>query len=349
MIILYAHSQAVHAQEGTLGIGAMRLENDQYSVPIVLNGGVDQVAALNFRLEYDPAVFRPVAAQSGSAAALADKVVTANSPTPGSYVVVMMGLNQSTVSQGEVARVIMERVGQPESGQSELVIQEPTLATPEGTELPSRGMSRTIDFKEAQEEPDTEEPEEVAEGEPEENAPEQDAEDKTGDPDTSPEETALPQGTFREGSGPRQPLRMAENASPEAPRKKTDGEGATVQARTANSPGEDLAQRVEELDRLRQGLEMPAEPVLNADASSSQPAGEKNSELGGGATGEMKVAALPSNGMRTFTQQSAEGISAATASPADDSGSFRYLLAAILVIVGLACGISVIVKSRRSR
>ncbi|MBI3118445.1 MAG: hypothetical protein HYZ00_07150, partial [Candidatus Hydrogenedentes bacterium] len=166
------------AQGGTLRIGSMTRENGNYVVPIVLSGAEDQVSALDFRLTYDPAVFQPVAAESGPAAAQANKVVTANSPAPGDYMVVMMGLNQTTVPQGEVAKIIMQQVSNPDGGQSELVIRDPTLATAGGVEIPSRGMSRTVDFADTQ--PEKPEPEDPAPTEetPEEEVP---AEESAGD------------------------------------------------------------------------------------------------------------------------------------------------------------------------
>jgi len=130
---------------GTLSIGAPIVENNQYTIPIVLGGtGEAGVAALDFRLAYDPAVFSPVAAMPGPAALGANKAVSANVAGPGDYKVVMMGFNQATVGSGEIARIVMERIGDPAPGGSRVAITEPTLATAGAVELPVQGSARTL-------------------------------------------------------------------------------------------------------------------------------------------------------------------------------------------------------------
>ncbi|HOH50810.1 MAG TPA: cohesin domain-containing protein, partial [Candidatus Hydrogenedentes bacterium] len=64
-------------------------------MPLLLSGGENQVAALDFHLVFDPAVFEPVAVEPGPAALRADKMVTANAAEPGRYIVVVLGLNQT--------------------------------------------------------------------------------------------------------------------------------------------------------------------------------------------------------------------------------------------------------------
>ena len=53
------------AQAGTLHVGAPTIDGHDYSFPILLSGDVEQVAALDFRLHYDPEVFEPVSAATG--------------------------------------------------------------------------------------------------------------------------------------------------------------------------------------------------------------------------------------------------------------------------------------------
>ncbi len=155
---------------GLLDIGQPTVEDSRYTVPIVLRDGGGEVAALNFRLRYDPALFQPLGAASGPAALAANKMVTANMPTPGEYIVVMMGLNQSTLEGGEVARITLERIAETAyTDKTELSVSEPTLATWEGIELPVRGGSRRIAFGSPPEEEDKETAEE-GEG-PDEQAP----------------------------------------------------------------------------------------------------------------------------------------------------------------------------------
>lgn len=134
------------AYAGVLNVGNPTVEDNLYTVPILLNSGPDSVAALDFRLQYDPAVFRPVSAMAGLAAQQANKIVTANMPVEGEYIVVMMGLNQTTLETGEVARVFFERLTSPDAGQSRIEIIEPTLATLEGTEIPVSANGLTVRF-----------------------------------------------------------------------------------------------------------------------------------------------------------------------------------------------------------
>ena len=145
------------AYAGVLNVGNPTVEDNLYTVPIVLNNGTDGVAALDFRLQYDPAVFRPVSAMAGLAAQQANKIVTANMPAEGEYIVVMMGLNQTTLETGEVARVFFERLASPEAGQSRIEIIEPTLATLEGTEIPVSANGLTVRFAGRDRENDSEE------------------------------------------------------------------------------------------------------------------------------------------------------------------------------------------------
>ncbi len=127
------------AYAGTLTPGKPTVESDRYEVPIYLNGAGNQVAALDFALVYDPAIFRPVSISPGGAAEAAGKLVTANAPEPGKYIVVMMGFNQTSVANGEVARVVLERVGASAKGETTLSVKDPSLSTADGAELPVQG------------------------------------------------------------------------------------------------------------------------------------------------------------------------------------------------------------------
>ena len=124
--------------------GKPRVESDRYEVPIYLNGAGNDVAALDFSLAYDPAVFQPVGISPGAAASAAGKLVTANLPEPGKYIVVMMGFNQTPVANGEVARIVLERVGTAPQGETRLTVKDPTLSTREGVELPAEGGDAAV-------------------------------------------------------------------------------------------------------------------------------------------------------------------------------------------------------------
>lgn len=134
------------APAGTLSLGTPVVQNNQYTFPVNLQGSGEGVAALDFRLAYDPAVFSPVSAQTGTSAATAQKQVSSNVAAPGEFIVVMMGFNQNVVAPGTVVEVVLEKIGEPANGQSELVIAEPTMATHEGVEIDSSGQARMVRF-----------------------------------------------------------------------------------------------------------------------------------------------------------------------------------------------------------
>jgi hypothetical protein len=126
---------------GTLRIGIPKVEGDQITIPVVLGGQVGNgVAALDFRLNYNPEVLQPLSASAGAAASSADKRVMANVNTPGEYIVVMMGMNQTTCTSGEVVDVVMRRVGHAQEAEWSLGISEPTLSSMDGTVIESAAL-----------------------------------------------------------------------------------------------------------------------------------------------------------------------------------------------------------------
>lgn len=142
-LFLFACTIAGTAQAGSIQLGAPTVESGVYELPITLSGGNGQVSAMDFRIQYDPAVFRPVTVAAGPMALQANKQVIGNGPTPGEYVVIMHGINQNTVGNGDVATVRFERIDGGE-GASRLDIVEPTLAGIDGDELPVSSSGRTV-------------------------------------------------------------------------------------------------------------------------------------------------------------------------------------------------------------
>jgi hypothetical protein len=112
------------------------------------------VAALDFRLRYDPAVFEPAGTAMGVSAAEAGKQVAANTPYPGEHIVVIMGLNQSVMAAGEVARVAMRNIDVPESGETALDIIDPAMSDPNGVEVAARGEGLIVPLGDAPETPE---------------------------------------------------------------------------------------------------------------------------------------------------------------------------------------------------
>lgn len=133
------------AEAGTLRIGQPTLHGDQVSVPVVLEGNVaGGVAALSFQLNYDPAAVEPVQARPGAAAQSAGKEVMTNVPDPGTYMVVMAGLNSDTMHSGDVTHIVFQRRGDYNS--TNISITGTTFASLQGDEIPSRGSTGSILF-----------------------------------------------------------------------------------------------------------------------------------------------------------------------------------------------------------
>ncbi|HOV74497.1 MAG TPA: cohesin domain-containing protein [Candidatus Hydrogenedentes bacterium] len=157
--------------QGVLQIGEPTVESNQVTIPVYLGGNVGAgVAAADFRITYDPQVLRPVSAIAGSAAADADKRVMANEAASGEYVVVMMGMNQTALTSGEIARVVMERTPNAGPGQWKLGLSRPTLSTTDGGIIESAVAPYTP----------TGQPDET--DEPAETAPDKTDAEKTSDP-----------------------------------------------------------------------------------------------------------------------------------------------------------------------
>ncbi|MBX7257562.1 MAG: hypothetical protein K1Y02_14475 [Candidatus Hydrogenedentes bacterium] len=132
---------------GTVQVGTPVINGSDVTVPVVLQGDVGAgVAAMDFRLSYDPSVLQAVGFVAGTAAADARKTVQANVVAPGECVVVLFGMNQSVIQSGEVVTVAMKKVGEANAGQSQITINQTTMASFQGQEIASEGSVGTIDF-----------------------------------------------------------------------------------------------------------------------------------------------------------------------------------------------------------
>jgi hypothetical protein len=139
MTILPAWSQ------GVLNIGTPAVDGNNVTVPVYLEGNIDDgVAALDFTLRYDPSVLAPNGVRAGDAALAADKGVQYNMTSPGNYVVMMFGLNQSTMDAGKVADVSFRRVNVAAGAETNLSIDGTTLASLAGQTIASQGSSATF-------------------------------------------------------------------------------------------------------------------------------------------------------------------------------------------------------------
>ena len=193
-VLLFVSASSV---AGTLRIGQPVVQGDQVTIPVLLEGDVaGGVAALSFQLNYDPSALEPRQASPGAAAQSAGKDVMTNVKEPGTYMVVMAGLNNGTLASGEVTNIVLERRGDDAS--TNISITGATFASLQGDEIPSRGSTGNISFEQAEED-DTESDEEQAPSE-EEQAPDQgDAEGENKGPEpvpvTAPEAEPAPRRT----------------------------------------------------------------------------------------------------------------------------------------------------------
>lgn len=151
---------AIQAMAGTLSLGKPTVESDRYVFPVMYRGEAGEVAALDFRIDFDPAVFQPMSAEAGAAALAAGKQVSANAVEPGQLVVLMMGANRNTVAEGPIAYVAMRQIADPEDGVTRLTVSDTTFATSEGVEVPSRGSTRAVRMGETDNAESAPEPEE---------------------------------------------------------------------------------------------------------------------------------------------------------------------------------------------
>ncbi|MFP4172338.1 MAG: cohesin domain-containing protein [Candidatus Hydrogenedentota bacterium] len=242
------------AAAGTLRVGSPSFQGSDVTVPILLEGSADQgVSALDFRLNYDPEVFQPVSASTGAAASDANKQVQANSTRDGEYSVVMLGMNQSTIADGEVASVRFERVSEPASGRSNVRVSRTTLASADGAEIPSEGGTATIELngEEANEDApaDAEEAETAENTTPQPGQEQDDSASQTPAAGTQEEQSAAQDEAQR--STP--PVRGRAQPPDEEPGQREDEDGPEGSA-------EQLARTLDDADDARTGISEFAEP-----------------------------------------------------------------------------------------
>lgn len=313
---------ALPVAAGTLSIGRPVIQNNQYTFPVNLQGNAEGVAALDFRLNYDPAVFSPVSAQSGTSAAAAQKQVSSNVAEPGEFIVVMMGFNQNVVEPGTVVQVVLEKIGEPASGQSELIIAEPTMATYEGVEIDSSGLARVVRFGEEKTEENTVKEPARGEEKTETDSPENLSQ---GAPDPG----AKPAGSFKfivaepteHGTGKKSGTAEANSTS--APT-------GTAAAHSPKPAGESSGNP--DTVELPPGDAPVARPVARSDgpvnsATAPELADSERTRDGDGAPDAMIVS---------------EGNKGVQALPVDEGGGNRGVLFAILLTVAVALPLSAI-------
>jgi hypothetical protein len=209
--------------EGVLNVGSPTVSGNNVVLPVYLEGNVDSgVAALDFTLRYDPAVLAPGGVRAGDAAVAADKGVQYNMKAPGQYVVMMFGLNQSTMESGKIADITLRRVGSANPDETSVSIDGTTLASLEGQTIASRGSSATVQLANTPtDDPDPDEPETPPDTNPDPTVPvdEGPGDDGEAEPDgpNSPG-TANPRNPTLPGSDPDSDDGKVDPSRPASPR-----------------------------------------------------------------------------------------------------------------------------------
>ncbi len=253
LVAVMAVSVAAHGV-GTLQIGQIKVEGDQVTIPVLLGGDVGAgVAAMDFRFTYNPEVLQPLTAVAGSAAAQAQKRVLANMGAPGEYVVVMMGMNQTTCNSGEVVNVVLRKT--PGAGENlGLGLSRATLSAADGSPI----ASTTLPYQDLDQE--DEDPQ----------VPDEDEEDDSSDDADS-----------RRPVAPTQPL---DPPSAEERAAVTAGGGG----RTAEAPRSDeisvkaIAEAIAEVRGIRESITTPTDPVPEDANGPAAPEGTQAGEPGAG-------------------------------------------------------------------
>lgn len=241
------------AQVALLGFGEASVESDSLLLPVELSGDTQSgVAGLDFTLSYDPQFFELDEVTAGVSAVQADKTVDMNAQQPGEAAIVMMGVNQTAVTAGEVVRAKLVLREDAPAGQTEIRVQNPTLSSLSADPIPSEGGNLALTFEAPDEEPPATPPPFVP---PPEN------EETITDDSGSPAGPSAPSGSG--SSLAKDPA--AGDASP------PDG---------ASDPSTRLAKAVEEAKAARASLEATSHSTDSPGAETGAPRAEDEAAAG---------------------------------------------------------------------
>lgn len=111
-------------------------EDGTLAIPVVLTAdGTEQVAALQFNVEFDPKQFALAgesAVSPGTAAHAAGKSVYAASTKPGTLQVIIAGLNQNVIRSGEVSVLHFKPHGALDQAAGEVLLTNTVMSDPVG-------------------------------------------------------------------------------------------------------------------------------------------------------------------------------------------------------------------------
>jgi len=322
--------------EGVLSMGSPTVDGTNVTVPVYLEGDLSSgVAALDFTLRYDPAVLAPNGVRAGEAAAAADKGVQYNMTSPGQYVVMMFGLNQSTMEAGKVAEITLRRVGTSDAGDTNVSIDGTTLASLEGQTIASRGSSATVtlgNLPPAAPDPQPEEPQTPSDPAPGPDPTAPDSEvpvtppvDDSGAVPDEPGDLADPAtpGT----ANPRVPAVSSADAGPSLASGESDfgrpSASRTLRPRSASEPASSLSQlnrMAQEFERKRAAIPSPPSGEEVADGPAVPRSAPDDSVDSRAAVGRPTAIASLSGDGRSEARQMASLAPMDTGRPPDTGG-----------------------------
>lgn len=146
------------AHGGTLRIGDPIVEDDQYVFPIFLREDSGNVAALDFRFQFDPQVFEFVGVTAGIVALQANKQVLGRLRDAGEFGILVMGLNDLSIRDGEVVRIAFTRSESVGLNSTQLAVTNVTFSDGEGAEIPTGETTRSVALVNPQERTDSVKP-----------------------------------------------------------------------------------------------------------------------------------------------------------------------------------------------
>lgn len=259
--------------EGVLTIGTPAVDGSNVTVPVFLDGNLgDGVAALDFTLRYDPAILAPNGVRAGEAALAAEKGVQYNLTSPGNYVVMMFGLNQSTMDAGKVAEVSFRRVDTSSAAETNLTIDGTTLASLAGQTIASQGSSSTFELNGSPaNDPDPEDPDTPPGEDPDGGSDVPDDEGPVPAPDDDADDPADGSGNPVPSGGAGSPVVPTGNGDSPSQGPELGERGGMPQVTRSGAPAElsDSASRLSQLNRMAKEFErkraaLPSPPAAGA-------------------------------------------------------------------------------------
>lgn len=114
-------------------------------VPILLANGLDDaVSGIEVDVEFDPTVLTLKSVTTGAAASSAGKHVSSNILDSGITRVIVAGLNQDAIEDGDVAVVSFAVLADAVAGASDIALSDPRLVSPIGTEVPVEAVAGSV-------------------------------------------------------------------------------------------------------------------------------------------------------------------------------------------------------------